>query len=213
MNLLNRRRSLMSAANESILPSGYRQVEYLENTGKQYIDTGFIPDYNTGVDIIYRAIDYSSSQYILGSRVGGGTVDYALNGSQSRTDWDARFGGVISYSGVERSDHLLQSKISMTAEKGTWNLTDLDNDTTTVTTFWGRKVNATANLVLFGYNAINIHSNLRIYNCKVYDGEILVRDFIPCYRKSDKTAGLYDLVNGVFYTNGGTGEFIVGGNV
>ena len=38
----------------------------------------------------------------------------------------------------------------------------------------------------------------------------MVRDLIPCYRKVDNVAGMYDLVNDVFYTNEGTGEFIIG---
>jgi len=32
----------------------------------------------------------------------------------------------------------------------------------------------------------------------------------PCYRKSDNKPGMYDLTNGVFYTNAGSGEFIYG---
>ena len=41
----------------------------------------------------------------------------------------------------------------------------------------------------------------------------LIYDFIPCYRKSDNVAGMYDLVSEQFFTNVGTGEFIVGPNV
>lgn len=33
---------------------------------------------------------------------------------------------------------------------------------------------------------------------------------IPCYRKKDDVAGMYDLVSGEFYTNAGTGKFDVG---
>lgn len=40
-----------------------------------------------------------------------------------------------------------------------------------------------------------------------------IMELIPCYRKSDLVAGMYDLVNNVFYTNVGTGEFIVGPDV
>ena len=57
----------------------------------------------------------------------------------------------------------------------------------------------------------NYSVGLRIYNCKFYEAnDVLVRNFVPCYRKLDKVAGLYDIVNGVFYTNAGTGEFVVG---
>jgi hypothetical protein len=36
---------------------------------------------------------------------------------------------------------------------------------------------------------------------------------IPCYRKSDKVAGMYDRINDVFYTNAGTDLFIVGPDI
>lgn len=45
----------------------------------------------------------------------------------------------------------------------------------------------------------------RMYYCKIYDNDILVRDFIPAIRDSDGKAGLYDLVTNQFYTNAGTG--------
>ena len=48
----------------------------------------------------------------------------------------------------------------------------------------------------------------KIYEFKLYDNDILVRNFIPCYRKIDNVPGMYDVVNGVFYTNAGTDEFI-----
>lgn len=47
----------------------------------------------------------------------------------------------------------------------------------------------------------------------MWDDNELVRDFIPCYRKSDGVIGLYDLVNDVFYTNLGTGQFTKGKNI
>ena len=45
-----------------------------------------------------------------------------------------------------------------------------------------------------------------------YDGDTLIRNYIPCYRKSDNEIGLYDIVNNVFYTNQGTGVFLKGSN-
>jgi hypothetical protein len=53
----------------------------------------------------------------------------------------------------------------------------------------------------------------KIYNVKIYTSGNLVRDFIPCYRKSDDVIGLYDLVNDAFYTNAGTGTFTKGGDI
>jgi len=44
----------------------------------------------------------------------------------------------------------------------------------------------------------------------MWDGTTLVRNMIPCYRRSDLKPGMYDTVNNVFYTNSGSGEFILG---
>lgn len=54
----------------------------------------------------------------------------------------------------------------------------------------------------------------RVSWSKIYDDNSnLIQYLIPCYRKSDKVSGMYDLVNDYFYTNQGTGEFIVGPDV
>ena len=55
----------------------------------------------------------------------------------------------------------------------------------------------------------------RIYDFKAWDGTVqtddnLVLDLVPCYRDSDQEPGMYDRVNDVFYTNSGTGTFILG---
>ena len=39
---------------------------------------------------------------------------------------------------------------------------------------------------------------------KISDGTTLIRDYVPCYRKSDNVIWMYDLVNNQFYTNAGT---------
>lgn len=48
------------------------------------------------------------------------------------------------------------------------------------------------------------------YSFKIWNGDTLLRDFIPCVRTSDGAIGMYDTVNGVFYTNAGTGTFTAG---
>ena len=48
---------------------------------------------------------------------------------------------------------------------------------------------------------------------KIWNNDSLVRDFVPCYRKSDSVIGLYDLVSQTFFINQGSGSFIKGGDV
>ena len=63
------------------------------------------------------------------------------------------------------------------------------------------------------FNSTSLGGNMKMYNLKIYQANKLTNEYIPCYRKTDNKAGLYDLVNGKFYTNDGTGEFILGGEV
>ena len=44
-------------------------------------------------------------------------------------------------------------------------------------------------------------------------GGVLLRSFVSCRRTSDSVAGMYDIANGVFYPNAGTGTFSIGGDV
>lgn len=196
------------------LPSEYQQVEYIENTGIQSIDTGVIPNNNTGVDITYQALNISSSQYILGVR--DDTINFAVNGSLSRTDWDVRFDGVAIYSDINRTTDKIRTQISMLDKK--WTITNITTGESKTINIGDRTITTTIPMHLFAYNKTIeyaysvIHTSLRVFACKIYDGEILVRDFIPCYRKSDNEIGMYDLVNNAFHTNIGTGTFLKGNN-
>lgn len=40
-----------------------------------------------------------------------------------------------------------------------------------------------------------------LYSFKIWEQNVLIRNFIPCARKSDSEVGLYDIVNNTFYTS------------
>lgn len=52
--------------------------------------------------------------------------------------------------------------------------------------------------------------SVRIYYLKIYNDEILVRDFIPVRRKSDGKIGMLDKVENKFYTSPNGAEFTGG---
>lgn len=52
----------------------------------------------------------------------------------------------------------------------------------------------------------------KLYSAKIYDGNTLVRNFIPC-KNPDGVIGMWDDVNSVFYGNAGTGSFAAGAEV
>ena len=52
--------------------------------------------------------------------------------------------------------------------------------------------------------------SLKIYTFKIWTNNTLVRDYIPCFRLSDGTVGLYDKVSDTFFENAGSGNFLKG---
>ena len=71
------------------------------------------------------------------------------------------------------------------------------------------------NIYLFGLNytgTMSATGKFRIYNYKLTKNNSLVRNFVPCYRKSDNVIGMYDIINKTFYTNAGSGTFTKGSN-
>lgn len=56
----------------------------------------------------------------------------------------------------------------------------------------------------------NYYGDNKIFSCQIYENDVLVRNFVPCRRKSDGAVGLYDKKSKTFYGNAGTGAFIPG---
>jgi hypothetical protein len=55
-----------------------------------------------------------------------------------------------------------------------------------------------------------IPKKLNIYSAKIYDNDIIVRDYIPVRMKESNEVGLWDKVHSKFYGNAGTDVFIAG---
>ena len=60
------------------------------------------------------------------------------------------------------------------------------------------------------YTGLGNHANMKLYSFKIYEGNAIVRDFIPVQMKDTEEIGLYDKVEGKFYGNSGSGTFIAG---
>ena len=199
--------------NYSPLPSEYQKVKYLESTGTQYIDTGVVPDINTQVDYKIRFSQYSSpSSPLIGARVGDTysnrffPIAYASYNTEFRTAFGIK---ELIISNIDFNidyEGSFQPQNEVSIINGT-SYSLANND------FVKKDEN---NLYLFatsGYGSDLHLANGKIYYCKIYQNNILVRILVPCYRKSDNVAGLYDTVNNVFYTNEGTGKFTVGNDI
>lgn len=189
------------------LPTGYTELEYLQSSGTQYIDTGFKPNQDTRV-VCKGSLDFNeSTQWLFGARYMASRDNYGFCTNNNKyyayynTNGKA-FDTSLNTSGI----------IEVDCDKDTAKLT-ANGITGTVTGASGT-FSCNFPLVLFACNTRNTisASPAVIYSCKIYDNGTLVRDYIPC-KNAGGTAGLYDTVNGVFYQNSGSGTFIEGAEV
>ena len=193
-----------------LLPKEYIRVDYIESTGTQYIDTGVIANQDTGFDIKFKTNDSMSnvsSEYgaIFGARESStinelqlttfagtpmyfGTLRYGTGSS-----YTAGFGDLSTVQHVS-----LKNKVYIGNSGTRLQLSKTFTTPVPITIF---ALNQNGNKIQYG--------KLLLYNFTLYDGDVLIRDFLPCYRKSDSVIGLYDVVNDRFYTNSGTGEFLI----
>ena len=185
------------------LPYGYTQLEYIQSNGTQYIDTGFIPDSNTRLTCDFE-INTNASNYrtIFGSREGDMEKCFSLFVSQSNAFYSNIGNKTATYTFASTLSGLGRHKVD--ANRNVM-MIDGVSYTHTATTF----KSARTPIYLFANNengTANLFCDMRLYECKIYDNNTLIRDYIPCINASGEV-GLYDLVNDKFYGNAGSGTF------
>lgn len=187
-----RRRMMMAGG---LLPSGYTLVNYIQSTGSQYIDTGFVvnksDNYVLEVDGLFpsQAQVYQGCngymQFFVSSKYGisnessisvgnrdtvriayaNQTATLTVNGSQAESKSWASYSGANVRLGILRMGETNNGWFSGGAASGT------------------------------------------IYGYKVWKNNILVSECVPCVRNSDSVAGMYDVIREQFITNAGSGTF------
>lgn len=181
------------------LPSGYKQLEYIESSGTQFIDTGIKAKNNTKV-IAECNITYGTNWVmILGSYDTGAYFS-----------WWANATNIYAYYGSQnKSGNGATGKQTIIANGSKW------SDSANSFVFSDASFTAPSTMYLFSvHNGGSSYANasMKLYACQIYDDGTLVRNFIPC-RTPNREIGLWDDVNGVFYANAGTGTFTAGPEV
>lgn len=196
----------------NILPKEYQEVEYIESTGTQYIDTG-INEKNIKYEIDFEKIGNNGHIF---SRWRMGYSFYNILALSYDELVYGIYNGSFMYSNLSNF-----SRITVTAStfNGNNSITVKEGNDIVYENNWNTfAYHVYLNYYLFAENDYNTTSNYfigRIYSFKMYNSNnnVLMQHLIPCYRKADCVAGMYDLVSGEFFTNQGTGEFIIGGEI
>lgn len=233
--------SFGSGAATGVFVEEYKRVEYIENSGTQYINTGY---YWTSDNV--RAV--------LSANVTTHNQGESLFGNEEYIGRDRYFaliphnsGGTMKIFSLDRNlieftyplstDMILDVSASTKGSDKYVNLAITSNGSTKnyggkATT--GGSVITNPNNLKTGVGEIYLFANhnsgagavtggtpnrvgnqivgkMKVYSFKMYDNNILVRDFVPVVRSRDGVAGLYDMVGHKFYTNAGSGSFEAGG--
>ena len=199
---------------QSILPTGYTALEYIESTGTQIIDTG-VKGLNTGdweiyvkwmitgqggndypyvLSTGYEAETYNVYRIILRR---GYTDRYIVNGN-------SKAGG--GSQGINNQP--MNSIYTATIKNGSV----VFNGTTYETPIQGNSISANRSICMFGNCIVMPGTRMagRIYESWAKKDGVFMYNVVPARHDSDGKLGMYDLVSRTFFTNAGTGEFIAG---
>lgn len=191
-------------------PSGYQRVEYLQSTGTQYINTGFIiPDLTEKYTVHYRmtvdgGTQTDSSQNVQGYTGANGVLSIAYTKNN---------GLGSSGQGVPVvADHIYD--ITQTRYTDASRSTVIDGTAITnsnQSTAYSDRPYCIFNLSPLDTNYFRIYG--KIYEFQAYKNDVIQMNLLPCRRTSDSVLGMYDTVSGTFLTNAGTGTFTAGSDV
>ena len=196
----------VALAAQAALPSGYTELNCLTSTGAEFFDTGVVPKSTTRVvcDFRYVSIPTAGADKRAycgwGSGNGAAKLSFLFGLSWNAAGTACEFSAYVgawdkSSTGVpaDTQRHVFDLKNGAMYLDGTlFSTTDTLNDTAT----------RTHTMYLFAshvpWNAKDYPCEMEIYSCKIYDGETLVRDYVPVQRASDSATGFYDLQNARF---------------
>lgn len=195
------------------LPSEYQEVEYIENTGTQYIITDLLfPKEleNPKIEWGFMQIAVPSGDNMVFGYWSNGSIYFEVYNSTA-----------LSYASIGKNHYDRISNANLTKDmfiagvmtKETMYLNGYSYATNAEDTI----DQSVRPMAIFAWNSSSgrtyTNKGVRIYYLRFFDGNTKMADYVPCYRKSDGEIGMYDTVTKTFYTNSGTDTFLKGADI
>ena len=189
------------------LPSEYEEMEYIEGTGTQYINTNY--PYNstnntykveckwkfTGNNTTYQA-PYGA--YVAEANNTFRIIRYNSD-TKLATYSNSKAGGGVRHT---LNESIFQDFVTIqTCNDVTYNGTTYNLATATTGT------NSTSTFFVMAQASQSCVSKIKVWYFKIYESNVLKMYLVPSKRKSDNVIGMYDFISGTFLTNAGTGTF------
>lgn len=194
---------------ESLLPEGYTELKYIEGTGTQYIDTGYMINYLNKIEFKIQDPIFpdsgANSFFGAGDSATKNIIALYINFNQS-------LGYRISQDGYNDTPigdiNELNGISTITINNGN----AIINKENIEYSYDNKQCYTTRNCYIFYRNQPNFNgqpAKVKLHYFKIYENNILVRDYIPVLDKNNVPC-LYDKVEGKNYYNQGTDKFIAG---
>ena len=191
----------------------YERLEFLESSGAQYIDTGYIAksksftyeiDFESNTtgafDSFIGFMNPSNNTIRAGIHYYSNTIMFgAANTINSSVPWTKNERMILKGDFTSGAQKLYKNDI-------------LIAQTTTSTAALGNNELSTYIFARNCSSSMN-YAEIKLYSAKIYEGKTLVRYYIPVRRAIDQKPGLYDLINKTFTTNGGAGADFTCGTI
>ena len=191
--------------------SRYTELEYIESTGTQYIDTGICIGKYTNCVFVMTAACSTENKFLFGSRnsttgTNQGRFAYYVSSLQEGKQTNPQYGNtnIIAYNNVV--DLTNKTTIQLGVDGFYQNDTKICSVSGSPTSKYSVYL-LSCNTA--GYVADARRMSAKLYGCQVYQyGSYIIMDLIPVFDNKIGVACMYDKVNHKFYYNAGTGEFL-----
>ena len=195
------------------LPAGFKKCVYLQSDGTQWIDTGVIPDNETG--LYFKALQLSYGDLISN---GVAENDYTIYSPLfiNKTlyyKWGSTRHNLLAWDKAD--DLIFHSSLNLYNSK----IAKFDSeDTDVVSSITSQEGTYTLPIWLFSYNDNGSYNSTygkwvgRIYRAQITQGDALIRDFVPCLDANGRPC-MYDIIGGgtiednTYYNQSGGTEF------
>lgn len=196
------------------VPSEYQAVEYLQATGTQKIITG----YKISSEFAHIKIKFSfgaQGYATCGTYKSNGAGTLSIGCNSSNTIKYNLFGSSHYYfTSAQVNDYTSIHILESIANNGSYELY-FDGTLVSNGAYSGTVKNNDYYFKLFGSSGdYPLDSYSKICYFETYDENgNLTSKYLPCYRKSDSVAGMWEALSRTFYVNNGTGTFTVGPDI
>ena len=197
---------------ENNLPPEYREEAFLHmrHLDDGYLDTGYIPKANTRLEMDVWFHAWASEKngnwrFAYGTRSAADHRDSIGLGIRQNDDMRTRALSYYDYPfAADNGLMIYNTKLHLVHNDENHRITWTDGVRSNYVQLPYEQVDCQYPLYMFTLNTSGSAEGsmyaygMRLYYLKIYEGDTLVRDFIPCIRLSDSKVGMYDKVTNTF---------------